>query len=169
MIDSQLAILLQAKDYLTSVSQAQYTEIIKPYFISSAGGHVRHILDHYLAIMAGITTKHIDYDQRHREHLIESDPIAALSCIENIMQWFHTLTNEQLNETIQLSTEIDIHQQRKAVVNTTLARELVFAGSHAVHHFAMIAQIAHHQHVNLPEYFGLAPATASYLRQQHSH
>ena len=65
---------------------------------------------------------------------------------------------------LTLSTEVSVHEQKVQSVPTSLARELVFTGSHAVHHYAMIAQIAQQQKMALPSSFGIAPATATHLR-----
>ncbi|MEH6452764.1 MAG: hypothetical protein V7782_06940 [Psychromonas sp.] len=43
---------------------------------------------------------------------------------------------------------------------------MVFISSHAIHHYAMIAQIAKAQQQTIPEYFGVAPATASFMRAE---
>jgi hypothetical protein len=58
-----------------------------------------------------------------------------------------------------------VTNQNVQSVQTSIARELVFAGSHAVHHYAVIAQISFAQTKALPQTFGLAPATATYMRE----
>jgi hypothetical protein len=164
MIVSQLAIIEQAQTYLSSVSQEQFTQIISPQFISSAGSHIRHIIDHYLAIKRGINKQLIDYDERSRGRAIEKSPALAKKALIDITQWLHTLSPQQLEQQVALSTEISILSKKTQLVQTSIARELIFASSHAVHHYAIIAQIAHHQQKQLPTNFGLAPATATYLR-----
>ncbi|MBL4909716.1 MAG: hypothetical protein JKX78_06795 [Alteromonadaceae bacterium] len=166
MINSQLEVLTQAKDYLNTVSTHHYNEVIKPNFISSAGAHIRHIIDHYQAIILGLENKHIDYDKRERHSDIETTPSIALAKIVNISQWLTSLTADQLSNLVTLSTEVSISNCQVETVKTTVARELVFAASHAVHHYAMIAQIALQQQHTLPLHFGIAPATATYLREQ---
>ena len=168
MINSQLEVLTQAKDYLNTVSSHHYNEVNKPNFISSAGAHVRHIIDHYQAIMLGLENEYVDYDKRQRHSDIETTPNIALAKIVEISQWLISLRAEQLNKLVTLSTEVSISNCQVATVKTTIARELVFAASHAVHHYAMIAQIALLQQQALPQHFGIAPATATYLRSQAS-
>jgi len=165
MIKIQLEILAQAHQYLESVTIKNYQKVLDPQFISSSGAHIRHIIDHYLAIISGIEQGCIDYDIRSRNSDIESSPIIAIQKIVEISNWLKSLTDEKLAKNITLSTEVSVSEQKISKVSTTLARELVFASSHAVHHYAMIAQIAFAQHVSLPISFGLAPATASYLRK----
>jgi len=166
MISSQLEILTQAKDYLNTISTQQYNEVIAPNFISSAGAHIRHIIDHYQAIMTGSIQNFIDYDIRQRDSDVEHSPLAAMSKVTEISHWLKSLNPEILATPMTLSTEVSVSSCQVVTVKTTLARELVFAASHAVHHFAMIAQIALVQNQTLPQHFGLAPATATYLRQQ---
>ena len=164
MINSQIIILVQAKTYLKAVTSEQYTEVVSPLFISSAGAHMRHILDHYLAIMNGLENGLIDYDKRSRGGTVESDPATALDLISKIESFLLSLSSVQLSSTIQLSTEVCVEKKLVEIVDTTLARELVFAGSHSIHHFAMIEQISKAQKLPTPEQFGIAPATATFMR-----
>ncbi|MEJ6077478.1 hypothetical protein MT391_02870 [Vibrio sp. 1-Bac 57] len=164
MIESQLIILQQAKTYLTSVSEQQYTQIISPYFMSSAGAHMRHILDHYYAIINGLSEGLIDYDKRSRGGIIESSPKAALQSIQEISDFLNALTAQQLQQTIKLSTEISVTDKQVAIVDTSLAREIIFTGSHAVHHLATIKHIAQAQEIDVEGSLGIAPATATFLR-----
>lgn len=166
MIRSQLIVLEQAQTYLKSANSIQYTNIIKPYFMSSAGAHMRHILDHYQSIIIGLDNGIINYDSRNRGGDIELNPDAAFIKIEQIKMFLLSLSGEQMNQSMKLSTEISISEKKVQIVATTLARELVFVSSHAIHHFAMIAQIAKAQQQTIPEYFGVAPATATFMRAE---
>jgi len=164
MIESQLIILQQANAYLASVSEQQYTQVISPTFMSSAGAHMRHILDHYYSVINGLPEGLIDYDKRSRGGVVESCPKAAQSAIESISTFLSALTPEQLKQTLQLSTEISVVDKQVAIVDTTLAREVIFVGSHAVHHLATIKHIAQAQELKVEANLGLAPATATFLR-----
>ena len=164
MINSQINILVQAKTYLKGVTSEQYCEVVRPLFMSSAGAHMRHILDHYLSIMNGVDNDLVDYDKRSRGGEIETDPVMALDVISKIESFLLSLSATQLSRTIKLSTEVCVERKLVEIVDTTVARELVFAGSHAIHHFAMIEQISKAQKLPTPEQFGIAPATATFMR-----
>ena len=166
MINSQITILEQAEAYLNAVSDSSYRQIVEPLFISSAGAHMRHILDHYKAIKTGLDKQFIDYDKRERGGEIETSPMAALKEVKKIKAFLHSLSQAQLKQLVTLSTEVSITEKQVELVETTVARELVFAGSHAIHHFAMIDQIAKAQHLDVPTQFGIAPATATFLRAE---
>ena len=165
MLASQLEIIEQGIDYLESVSNDDYIAIISPNFISSAGAHMRHIIDHYQAIISGFNYQLIDYDVRERGSKFESSPRLAIDKFNAIADWIKQLTEDKLNKQITLATEVSVSNKNIQHVQTTVARELVFAGSHAVHHYAMIAQISFAQKNLHPQSFGLAPATATFLRQ----
>jgi len=169
MRDSQLEIIAQAQQYLKSVQKADYIEILAPNFMSSAGAHIRHIIDHYLAIIVGIEKNLINYDIRSRGSQIETSPEAAIKEIDEISHWIKQLSDDKLYKAVTLTTEISITNKNVQIVQTSIARELIFASSHAVHHFAMITQISIAQKKALPVSFGLAPATATFLRQQRAH
>lgn len=169
MLSSQLEIIKQGQDYLNLLpnnnNNANYCEVLAPLFMSSAGAHMRHIIDHYLALICGLPLGKVDYDVRHRHSKVEQEPALALDKLSQISHWLDSLVDTDLTRTLTLSTEVSVHEQNVQSVPTSLARELVFAGSHAVHHYAMIAQIAQHQGMELPNSFGIAPATATYLRK----
>jgi len=164
MIKSQITILQQALDYLDSVTEAQYTEVIAPFFMSSAGAHMRHILDHYYAIINGLEAGFIDYDKRSRGGTIETQVSAAKSAISEITDFLNNLSDEDLQQHVELSTEISVADKRVAIVGTSVAREIVFAGSHTVHHLATIKHIAQMQNIEVDKELGIAPATATFLR-----
>lgn len=174
MITSQLEILEQARLYLKGVTQEDYVEIISPNFISSAGSHIRHIIDHYQSVISGLENNIIDYDFRLRGNKVEENPKLALERFDEIAAWMENLTSSELNQNVTLSTEVSTSNKEIQVVQSSLARELIFVGSHAVHHYAMITQISFAQSdknnsaskANVT--FGIAPATATFLREKNA-
>lgn len=168
MLTSQLEILEQGRLYLNSVTQEDYVEIISPNFISSAGSHIRHIIDHYQSVITGMETDLIDYDLRLRGSKVEENPQLAINKLDEIAAWMKSLTSSDLNRAIPLSTEVSTSNKEVQVVQTSVARELIFAGSHAVHHYAMITQITFAQTTTANTAFGIAPATATYLREKNA-
>ncbi len=87
MLNSQLEILAQGHAYLESVTKEDYSQIVAPNFISSAGSHMRHIIDHYQSLMTGFGINNIDYDSRLRGSNIESNPCEAIkkNCRDSIV------------------------------------------------------------------------------------
>lgn len=163
MIASQLEIIAQGKQYLLKLTDAQYVKIAKPLFNSSAGAHMRHIIDHYLALMQAHNNV-VNYNKRHRFCDSEKYTDKALEQLNIIEAWLKTLDSSQLNQPLCVISEISIKNQQDFACHSTLARELVFVSSHAVHHYFTLKLIAKSQGIQLDESFGLAPATASFQR-----
>lgn len=115
--------------------------------------------------MDGLETGFIDYDRRHRGSKIETNKGAAIELLEKIKAWLVTLNEEILGAEMRCSIEVSVSEKLKADVRTTLERELIFAASHAVHHYALISIAAKMQDIKIGEDFGLAPATATFLRE----
>ena len=164
LLVSQLEIVEQAKTFLTQVSWEQYNFVASPHFTSSAGKHMRHIVDHYFAVIKGLETKFIDYDDRSRGADIETDLEAALGCWQQIEEWLYKVCHNADSVIVDVKTEVSINHQTSMQCQSTLARELVFVASHAVHHFSLMSVISSLQGLELPASFGVAPATASHLR-----
>ena len=165
VIISQLATLEQAKYFINQVTQAQYCALVSPHFASSAGTHIRHIVDHYLALknhQQGV----VDYNTRHRFCAIENSKDKALAAIEELQAWLEHLPRSVLEQQVQVVSEISLVETVNCEVQSTIARELMFVSSHAVHHYAMLKLIANLQGVKLDDHFGLAPATLSFVREQ---
>lgn len=165
MINSQLEIIEQAKRFLHSLTDEQYTCVVKPHFGSSAGAHMRHILDHYLALMhrEGNT---VNYNVRHRFSDVENSIADAQAQLETISDWLKSLDENTLNMPVEVISEVSVSEQRDFAGHSTFGRELVFVSSHAVHHYFTLKLIAKMQDIKIDADLGLAPATASYQRSQ---
>ena len=60
-------------------------------FEANIGGHVRHSLDHVGALLAGIDSGTVRYDDRQRGTDVETDSHAALAAIKRVSQTLATL------------------------------------------------------------------------------
>jgi len=131
---------------------------------SGISRHVRHILDHYLALKNGLENNHIDYNQRNRDGKVESDIEFATEVISYLNNWLGTLEDNNLKLTIE--SEIDIDEQINASFESNQDRELLNIINHTIHHTAYIKLIANKFEIEIPEQIGIAPSTATYLREE---
>jgi hypothetical protein len=165
-LEGQLETVQQAKEFLLGLTAENYQVVIKPHFASSAGAHMRHVLDHYLALKDGLGQGLINYNKRNRYSKIESCPQAALLGWETIEQWLQEVSQLDADMPLTVVCETSVNETQNTQSKSTLARELVFVSSHAVHHFSLLAVInsllGNKDEVN----FGIAPSTATYIRQQ---
>jgi hypothetical protein len=165
-LEDQLETVQQAKAYLLGLSAENYQVVIKPHFASSAGAHMRHILDHYLALKDGLNQGLINYNKRNRYSSVESCPQTALLQWQKIEQWLKEVSQLDTDMSLTVICETSVNKTQNTQTQSTLARELVFVSSHAVHHFSLLAVInsllGNKDEIN----FGIAPSTATYVRQQ---
>ena len=131
------------------------------------GTHVRHIIDHYHSVKSGFISKVVDYELRKRGSLAETNRHVSLAQLAAIQVWIKSLTEVSLDETITVRSDVGIDSCHIIEVKSTLARELMFACSHAVHHYAALKhayQLLGGKSDDID--FGLASSTATFYKQQ---
>ena len=163
MLKSHIKILQQAVDLLSDITSQDFQRVMQPHMNGSVGQHLRHVVDHYLALENGFENGLVDYDQRNREANIEVSVSAAKETIQAVQKWLRTLTQADLSKAVLVRSEISLSEKIVEDCPSTLAREIMFVSSHAVHHFSLIGIIRSLQGQPVPEFFGYAPATISYL------
>jgi len=163
MLTSHIKILQQAVDLLGAITSQDFQRVMQPHMTGSIGQHLRHVIDHYIALENGFETGLVDYDQRNRDANIEVSVNAARETIQAVQVWLGTLSESDLTKSVQVRSEISLSERIVEDCPSTLAREIMFVSSHAVHHFSLISIIRSLQGQPVPEFFGYAPATISYL------
>ncbi|ORX91896.1 hypothetical protein K493DRAFT_226913 [Basidiobolus meristosporus CBS 931.73] len=169
-------ILEQSKALLNSLPKDSFTKESTFVPKSNVAKHVRHLADHFRLLLANkpegtscVSNGHaawtVDYDARDRNVPMETDVEVAIKEIEK-------LQSKLLNSDISLETPVHL----LAIVNSTddsrsefpsnYGRELWFCIHHAVHHHALIKVICIEHKIEVPEEFGVAPATQNY-NQKH--
>ena len=157
---------LQQVQYLIESCDEQRYNLACENSESGVGRHVRHILDHFLALQDGLENNLIDYNKRHRDSSIEDNPAIALALIFKLQNWF--IQSEQLLEdrSIEVESEISVSHQENMCFTSTINRELCYLINHTLHHVAYAKLVAKSLDIKIEQTIGIAPSTASYLRQQ---
>jgi hypothetical protein len=153
----------------------QYTRPSEHISGSSIGQHVRHAIDHFVAITdacASSPIAAIDYDHRERQTAVETDPAFALAAINRVRLSLEMYSDETLASPVHVRLMANARGELNEIeLSSTVARELMFASHHAVHHFAMIGTIVREfgfSGASLPEGFGRAPSTLRFDARQAS-
>jgi hypothetical protein len=159
-----LEVFYQASRCLEMLDDEGYQASTKPFVNSSIGEHFRHWLDVFNAIYrAGIV---IDYNQRRRGHEVETSRSVALAEITTLTNWLTRLSEKELKQDVNILTEVSVSHTQACLMTSTLEREITFAALHANHHFAMVKVAASLMNKAIDDDFGIAPATATFLRGQ---
>jgi hypothetical protein len=165
-VEGLLETVQQAKIFLQGLSKKSYQQIATPHFSSSAGAHMRHILDHYIALKAGLDDGLVNYNKRNRHSNVESCPEIALLIWQEIEQWLIDISQCDGNLPLNVVCETSIQHTLNTQTKSTLSRELVFVSSHAIHHFSLLAVIDSLLGNIEKSDLGIAPSTATYMRRQ---
>ena len=164
VIEGCLEVLSQASRCLDILNDEDYKSSVMPYVSSTIGEHFRHWLDVFQAIyQAGHV---IDYNQRRRGHEIEVSRSMAQFEIAELTGWLVCLSEGDLKQSVSIVTEVALSHTQACCMSSTLEREITFAALHANHHFAMVKVTANLMNKPLDADFGIAPATATFLRGQ---
>jgi uncharacterized damage-inducible protein DinB len=158
-IRDNIAALRQGMELLGQLAPERYTERTPACFNSTAGGHLRHVIEHYLGFLQGTETGEIDYEARARDPLIETDPRYAMAQMDAISERLARLTDD-----CELKVRAECAPEHWGV--TSMLRELEFLLSHTIHHYALIGVICQLAGHRLPKDFGMAPSTLRHLRTQ---
>lgn len=160
-VTSLQTLLRQTRELLSLITDEQYTEggALNQ---SGTGSHVRHTLDHIQALLTSRNGNPVDYDSRQRNTMIENSRQAAIEAIDALIAELNALSNQDLDQTIELHLLIaPFHSRYKTT--STIGRELAFVSHHAIHHNAIIAMLLRTMGVDVPILFGFAPATIESL------
>lgn len=157
------ALLLELRGVLSGLTQVEYT--LKPVgpIKASLGGHVRHSLDH---IETAITNGagELNYDHRSRGTPVESDRIAAIQKIDALFSSLAQPETSPMPQGAPLMLYALVSADGDPVaVQSSRERELLFAFSHTLHHNALIRVMVELLGGSVPERFGYAPATLTYM------
>lgn len=161
-IQDNLTALRQGIDLLSGLSADQYTRRSEACFNSSAGGHLRHVIEHYLGVLDGLGRGRIDYEARARDPWIENDPVHAVGQLKAIAE---RLVGLAADCPISVRAESESAGSESVWAESSLMRELEFLLSHTVHHYALIGVILGLAGHSLPEGFGVAPSTLRFRRK----
>jgi uncharacterized damage-inducible protein DinB len=124
----------------------------------SIGAHVRHVLDHVDVLTERPRPQVLSYDYRVRNTRIEQSRLAGIAALQLAAARLDDLTDGPVDQVLTLEAMLE-HGQAPVAVTTSLARELVFALQHTIHHQAIIAVLLQQVGVRTPARFGYAPAT----------
>lgn len=156
----------QIKDLLSKIDSDTYTQSLPTFNGSSVGQHVRHIIDFYLCLIRGCEGETVDYDNRQRNPLIETDPRVAIEELKGIAEAVQKMNvHHVLTVNSSFSTDED---EGNSQVPSSVGRELMYAYDHAIHHLAMvkIGMTLNFPEVEVDKNLGVAPSTIKYRKEQ---
>jgi len=146
-------------------------------FAQAVGPHLRHVLDHYSAFLAGLNqgpALRIAYDVRDRSMAIQSQPAVAMARLAEMQESIQTcaaspMARWDMDTPVEVVAQVGLEGESALSTRSTLGRELLFLSSHTVHHFALVAHYCLAAGVDMGADFGKAPATVAFERMVEAH
>jgi uncharacterized damage-inducible protein DinB len=164
LVEENRLALEQLQSFLDELSASAYRHAFGPDGRQSLGKHVRHIIDHYVALMAGAGIGRIDYETRERDARLEDEPALAAKRVAEIRAGLTGLT-ESASSPLSLRYPAEGASFGPSL-STSLGRELAFLTSHTVHHMALLGLLAERLGLVLPDEFGVHPSTLRHWRRE---
>ncbi|WPR72662.1 DinB family protein [Flavobacterium sp. NG2] len=150
--------LNELKDLLVQLSNVEYSKPCISLSNSTIGEHTRHIIEMFQCLVLNYDSGIVNYDNRERNHQIQTDTSFAISQIEFIQNVL-----EKENKKLQLQQIVDAEELR---IETNYFRELLYNLEHCIHHQALIkVGVIQNCSITLNENFGVARSTIEYRNQ----
>jgi hypothetical protein len=152
------------KKLLVQLSNEQYNKESNLLSNATIGQHVRHILEFYQCLLEGLANNKINYDNRKRNLIIETNLDYAINVIDEINA---TLTIKNNDWPILLQGNYSNLEEDEIHINSSYFRELAYCLEHSIHHQALIkiGLIELDSIQLIDKSFGIAPATIRYKNQ----
>jgi hypothetical protein len=151
-------LLQQMRSMIEQMDDETYTMPPSGRSSGGVGGHVRHCLDHILALVNGTRSGVVEYDRRRRGTDVERCRVEAIRQIGDLTARLSALDDDVLEEPLLVECQID-PAGAMILTRSSVCREVAFVISHTIHHNAIVAQLLAGRHVALDARFGVAAAT----------
>lgn len=159
LLESNIEALQEGAELIRLLEARQFTQGFKPAFQSTIGAHFRHILEHYRCLLSQMSDGAFCYDLRERDQLLECDIEYAARTIDELKQQLSELNDVDFSRQYTITD-----QQIGGLLQTNLARELLFLQAHTVHHYAIIGAMTRAFGKHPDEDFGVAIATREHQK-----
>jgi hypothetical protein len=148
-------VFIQLSGSLDQLTSEQYSSPCGNLTNSTIGQHVRHIIEMFQCLEKGYNSGIVNYENRKRDHQIETDKPFALGLLKEI----HTGLSKE-DRTLILEGIYNDDSTHVMQFTTNYYREIVYNLEHTIHHMALIrVGLKELTHMELPESYGMASST----------
>ncbi len=157
MFRSSIDTLEEFKTVLEQLPQGCYDCRCEELEDATIGKHTRHVIELYQCLLQGYENGEVSYDSRKRDREIEMDVEKALKALTDIQN-----SLERPNKKVMITYGL---QNGVTVIESNYFREVMYNLEHAIHHHALIkVGIQQLTEIQVPDTFGVAPATIQFRK-----
>ncbi len=150
--------LNELSDLLTQLSSDDYTCPCFGLSNATIGEHTRHIIEMFQCLENQFDNGIINYDDRKRDYLIQTDIMFAKKAIVEVIDKL-----DKPNKNLQLQQLVD---GEELLIESNYNRELLYNLEHCIHHQALIkVAVLQNESITIDENFGVARSTIEYKKQ----
>ena len=150
--------LLELSDLVSKLSDADYCFPCNDLSNATIGEHTRHIIEMFQCLENQYENGVVNYDNRKRDYLIQTNTAFANECIAAILNQI-----DKDNKSLQLQQIVD---GQILLIESNYHRELLYNLEHCIHHQALIkVAIIQLASIDIDENFGVARSTIEYRKQ----
>jgi hypothetical protein len=135
-----------------------------PDYSDTVGPHLRHVIEHFEALLLPLHSGVADYDSRARDRAVERQPALARERLVTLQLCLQASAGVPLHTPVQVRGLGGPTGEFGFAVASSFGRELAFVASHAVHHNALLQAHCRQHGISVDAAFGVAPATAAHAR-----
>lgn len=135
-----------------------------PIYAGPVGAHLRHVIEHYEALLLRAEGAAVAYDHRARDRQLERCTLLARQRLAALSQVLAAADESTLQRAVLVRGLGGTAGEFEFAVSSSVGRELAFVASHAVHHFALLHAHCVQHGIRLGQDFGKAPATVAFER-----
>lgn len=155
LLDATADLFQQVNTALLSISNQQYADAQPVLLHSSIGQHLRHSIELYQELLRGYHTGVVNYEQRRRSLLLETDRQAAIAAMQSVLEVL-----PDADKPLQLQGHYHAGSDAMMHVATNYQRELLYNVEHLIHHMALMRiALAQWPEAVIHPQFGIAVST----------
>ena len=165
LLDFNQSIVEQAQSVIKALETHDATDQHPVEFGEYVGPHLRHILEHYEALVAGGDSgSAVDYDARQRDRTLEQDSQQMSARFKALSSAIAAWNLQSMQRAVSIHLQGGLCGEFDFVTQSSIGREMLFLASHATHHYALIQVYCLKRGISLGADFGKAPSTVAYER-----
>lgn len=133
-----------------------------PAYAQRTGPHLRHVIEHYEALVLRDADSAVDYDRRPRDRELERDADLARARLNALKHHLAGWSDAVLEQPLRVHGQGGPAGEFDFATASSIGRELVFLASHATHHYALLQVYCEQHGIVTDPNFGRAPATVAH-------